>query len=172
MEVESEEELLEEIDAGGRVLSLRPRRDFHGNPELRHRAVHVMVRNRKGDVFLQKRSRKKRIQPGKWDTSVGGHVDPGESYEAAALREVEEELGVTGVELAHLHDYVWQTEVETEHVRTFELTHEGPFRLHPEEIDEGRFFAVEELRSGAQSGTFTPNLVHELGLLGVVRAKP
>lgn len=164
-DVEAEEELLEEIDASGRVLGLRPRREFHGNPELRHRAVHVVVWNRNGALFLQKRSLRKRIQPGKWDTSVGGHVDPGESYEQAAVREVEEELGIIGVELEHLHDYVWQTEVETEHVRTFEATHEGPFRLHPEEIDDGRFFSAAELRTGADSGTFTPNLVHELALL-------
>jgi len=167
MDVESEEELLEEIDVDSRVIGLRQRREFHGNPALRHRAVHVVVKNHDGHVFLQKRSMRKRIQPGKWDTSVGGHVDPGESWEQAATREGREELGVTG-ELDCLHDYVWQTAVETEHVRTYQMIHEGPFVLHPEEIDEGRFFAPEELRNLAPTSVFTPNLVHELGLLGLV----
>ncbi len=169
IDAETEDELLEEIDAEGRVLRLRPRHEFHGNPELHHRAAHVVVRNRAGDVFLQKRSMRKRIQPGKWDTSVGGHVDPGESYEQAAVRELEEELGVTGVELEYLYDYVWHSDVETEHVYTYQIIHDGPFRLHPQEIDDGRFFSSEELATGAGSGAFTPNLVHELELLGLVR---
>jgi isopentenyldiphosphate isomerase len=165
--VENEEELLEVIDADGRVLELRPRREMHGNPELRHRAVHVVVRNRKGEVYLQKRSLRKRIQPGKWDTAVGGHVDPGESYEQAAARELQEELGVSDAGLTPLFAYVWQTEVETEHVQSFALVCEGPFQLHPEEIDEGRFFAPEELGRLIASGACTPNLVHELRLLGL-----
>jgi isopentenyldiphosphate isomerase len=168
MAPETEDELLEVIDADGRVLELRPRREMHGNPELRHRAVHVVVRNRKGEVFLQKRSLRKRIQPGKWDTAVGGHVDPGESYEQAATRELQEELGVGGTDLTPLLTYVWQTEVETEHVKTFALVCEGPFLLHPEEIDEGRFFTRAELARLVASGGCTPNLVHEVGLLGLI----
>jgi len=74
----------------------------HGNPALVHRAVHVLVVNAAGELLLQKRSARKDIQPGKWDTSVGGHLEPGESYFAAALREMREELGLSGLPLTFL----------------------------------------------------------------------
>lgn len=170
--VEQETELLEVVDESGRTLRLAPRSECHGNPSLVHRAVHVFVRDQAGRVFLQKRSLGKRIQPGKWDTSVGGHVDPGESYELAATRELEEELGIELGEFGHLehrHDYVWSTYLETEQVRTFELTCEGPFRLHPQEIDDGRFWTEAELRDAVGQGVLTPNLEHELRLMGISR---
>jgi isopentenyldiphosphate isomerase len=169
---ETETELLEVVDEDGHVLGLAPRSECHGNPSLAHRAVHVFVHDRTGRVFLQKRSLSKRIQPGKWDTSVGGHVDPGESYEVAAARELEEELGIeleTSGRLEHRHDYVWRTRVETELVRTFELTCDGPFRLHPDEIDDGRFWTEAELRAEVGRGVLTANLEHELRLMGILR---
>jgi isopentenyl-diphosphate delta-isomerase type 1 len=172
---ERESELLEVVDETGRVLRLAPRSECHGNPSLVHRAVHVFVFDRAGRVFLQKRSLSKRIQPGKWDTSVGGHVDPGESYEAAAARELQEELGVELTKLGslgqleHRHDYVWRTHIETERVRTFELTCDGPFRLHPEEIDDGRFWTEAELRTAVGQGVLTANLEHELRLMRILR---
>jgi isopentenyldiphosphate isomerase len=172
---EEESELLEVVDETGHVLGLAPRSECHGNPSLVHRAVHVFVRDRAGRVFLQKRSLRKRIQPGKWDTSVGGHVDPGESYEAAAARELEEELGVELTKLGdrgqleHRHDYVWKTHIETERVRTFELTCDGPFQLHPEEIDDGRFWTEAELRAAVGQDVLTANLEHELRLMRILR---
>jgi len=167
------DELLEVLDAEGRVVGLAPRARCHGDPSLAHRAVHVLVRNRHGEYFLQKRSRLKRVQPGRWDSSVGGHVDPGESWLEAARREISEELGIvleTSEQLEHLHDYVWRTSIETELVRTYRLDHDGPFRLHPDEIEEGRFWTEAELRTAAGSGRLTPNLeeeLHRLGVLGV-----
>jgi isopentenyldiphosphate isomerase len=132
--------------------------------------VHVLVRHSKGALFLQKRASTKRVQPGKWDSSVGGHLLPGESYEAAAKRELQEELGITADHLEYLHDYVWRSEIETEHVRTFRVISDGPFRLHPDEIDEGRFWSKRELRDAAGSGAFTPNLEEELRRAGVPKS--
>lgn len=135
--------------------------------------MHVVVRNAAGQIFLQRRSQNKRVQPGKWDTSVGGHVDPGESYEQAARRELYEELGialdpmVAQEALRYRHDYVWRSDIETEHVRTFELTHEGPFALNAAEIDDGRFYDQDELQHDIVHDDLTPNLVHELTLLGL-----
>lgn len=171
---EHDDEFLEVVDELGQVVGAEPRSKCHGDPALAHRAVHVFVRNSRGDLFLQKRALSKRIQPGKWDTSVGGHVLPGESWERAAARELLEELGVRLEDLGgpsalgHLHDYVWRSPVETEHVRTYELAHEGPFRLDSIEIDEGRYWTVDELRAAAGTGVLTPNLEEELRLLGVL----
>ena len=149
-------ELLEVVDAEGRVLRLEKRGRIHGNPSLAHRAVHVFVRSSEGGIYLQKRAHTKRVQPGKWDTSVGGHVNPGESYQQAASRELAEELGVRLEDLGgpssleHLHDYVWRSAIETEHVRTYRLVCDGPFRLEPAEIEAGRFWSDEELRQPPQ----------------------
>lgn len=170
LHAEPPDELLEVIDAAGRVLGLRRRAEIHGDPSLDHRAVHVLVHNAAGALLLQKRSLHKRVQPGCWDTSVGGHVDPGESYEEAALRELGEELGInlpSASALEHRHDYVWRSPIETEHVRTFALVHEGPFTPSPVEIDALRFFTRDELRRAIGSGALTPNLEHELALLGL-----
>ncbi len=167
---ENDGELLEVVDESGRVTGLATRGQCHGDPALAHRAVHVLVRNSKGDLFLQKRAATKRVQPGKWDSSVGGHLLPGESYEAAAKRELEEELGITADHFEYLHDYVWRSAIETEHIRTFAIVSDGPFRLHPDEIDAGRFWRGRELRKAMGSGILTPNLEEELRRIGLAES--
>ena len=166
---ENDGEPLEILDQTGRVIGLATRGQCHGDPTFAHRAVHVLVRNAAGELFLQKSASTKHIQPGKWDSSVGGHLLPGESYEVAARRELEEELGIKADQLAYLHDYVWRSEVETEHLRTFMVIAEGPFRLHPDEIDDGRFWSEQELRQAAGTDILTPNLEEELRRLGILR---
>jgi isopentenyldiphosphate isomerase len=165
-----DDEILDLVDDENRVVATVRRGDCHGNPSCQHRAVHVFVVNR-GAYFLQKRSLAKRIQPGRWDTSVGGHVLSGETYEQAAVKELAEEIGVVVPDASacrRSHDYVWKSPVETEHIRTFILEHEGPFSLQPEEIDEGRFFTVAEMLAAIGTGTLTPNLEVELVQLGLV----
>lgn len=168
------DDLLDVVDERGRTVGTAPRGRCHSDPALAHRAVHVFVRGSDGSLFLQKRARTKRIQPGRWDTSVGGHLVPGEGYEGAAARELLEELGVRLADvggpdaLRRLHDYVWRSPVETEHVRTFEIAWDGPFALQVDEIEEGRFWTVGELRAAAGSGVLTPNLEEELRRLGVL----
>jgi len=166
-----EEEILDLLDEEGAVIGTIARGMCHGDPTRRHRAAHILIRNSAGDYYLQKRSSSKKIQPGKWDSSVGGHIPSGESYEEGAIRELAEELGVQLANPAHLqfaHDYVWQSEVETEHVRTYILEHNGPFACDPEEIDEGRFWTIPELKRSVGGGNLTPNLEEELRKLEVV----
>ena len=90
--------LLDIVDEAGRIVGRETRKCCHGNPALIHRSVHVFVFNSAGELYLQKRSMSKDVQPGKWDTSVGGHLDHGEEYDAAVLREMEEELEHTNIE--------------------------------------------------------------------------
>ncbi len=134
------EEVLDVVDEMDRVVGSAPRRDIHARG-LRHRAVHILVFNGAGDVFLQKRSMAKDMHPGKWDSSASGHVDGGEEYAAAAARELREELGVEADpgELSELGRIEACAETEREFVRVYRVVREGPFQINQAEISEGRF---------------------------------
>jgi isopentenyl-diphosphate delta-isomerase type 1 len=157
-------ELFEIVDERGEVIGTAPRSECHGNPALVHRAAHVLVFNSEGGLLLQLRSMDKDIQPGKWDTSVGGHLAVGETYEQAAAREMGEELGITGVELKYLYDYPLRNEVESENIRSFMVVYDGPVTHQPEEIDDVRYWSVEDIKKNMGSGIFTPNFEQEFGL--------
>jgi isopentenyldiphosphate isomerase len=165
----SAEEMFEVVTETGERVGLAPRSECHSNPKLIHRAVHILVRNSEGRLFLQKRARNKDIQPGKWDTSVGGHVQPGESTPQAALREIREELGASGTP-ALAYEYLWRTERETELVTTFTMNHDGPFTLQAEEIDAGRFWTFEDIEDALGTGVFTPNFEVEFQKLRALRS--
>lgn len=154
-------EYFEIVNEQGEVIGTAPREKCHGNPSLTHRAAHVLVFGTDGRLLLQLRSSKKDIQPGKWDTSVGGHLAPGETYEQAALREMSEELGVGGVELKYLYDYPLRNEVESENIRSFYAVHDGPFDYQSEEIDDIRFFGLDQIKELLGTGIFTPNFEQE-----------
>src|SRR5207253_8505104 len=81
------------VDKKDRILGYASRSDVHGN-NLRHRAVHILIFNQAGEVYLQQRSRWKDRHPLKWDSSAAGHVADGERYDDTAQRELNEELGV------------------------------------------------------------------------------
>jgi len=157
----SGEELLDLVNERDEVTGSARRSEVHGNPALIHRVAHVMVLNDDGGIFLQKRSSAKEVEPGKWDTSVGGHVDRGETYHAAARREMAEELGITGAELRFQHKYLHRNSYESEYVATFTVVWSGKMRLNREEIDEGRFWSAAEIEAERSSGLFTPNFLDE-----------
>lgn len=155
------DELFDIVDRSGRVIGQAPRSACHGNPALIHQAVHVQVFDRLGRLFLQKRAATKDIQPGKWDSSVGGHLKPGESPMEGACRELREELGVYATDLIPAYEYLWESAVETELVRTFALVHDGPFQLQADEMEEGRFWTLDEIAHRLGEGIFTPQFAFE-----------
>ena len=141
------------------------RSECHGNPELIHKSVHVVVLDSSGTkILLQKRALCKDIQPGKWDTAVGGHVDAGECVVDAARRELKEELGIDGTPEIFFTSTI-RNDIESENVTIFKLTCDGPFDFSREEIDEVRFFELELFRDecNRMRDDFTPNLQRELG---------
>ncbi len=157
-------ELFEIVNDAGEVIGTAPREKCHGDPSLVHRAVHVLLFNSKGGLLLQLRSKDKDIQPGKWDTSVGGHLAVGETYEQAAVREMSEELGIEGVKMEYLYDYPLRNDVESENIRSFRAVYDGEVRFQKEEIDAVRFWSLDEVRSTLGKGVFTPNFEQEFGL--------
>jgi isopentenyldiphosphate isomerase len=157
------EERFEIVDEQDRVVGTAPRRTCHGNPALVHRTAHVVVVSHDGRILLQKRSLTKDIQPGKWDTAVGGHLQLGESYEEAARRELAEEIGIAATEPLQLwFDARIRNRVESENVRVFGLRHEGPFVPQAGEVDALRFWSPAEVQAALGTGAFTPNLEAEI----------
>ena len=157
-------------DATGSVVGTAPRSRCHGDPSLLHRSVHVAVFSPDGDLLLQKRKITKDIQPGKWDSAAGGHLAHGETYEAAAVREMSEELGVVPApgSLKVLFDYKVRNEIESENVRVFSCVNAGPFHPQESELDEVRFFSPDDLRERLKKGDtadLTPLLCREIALL-------
>lgn len=158
------EEYFDLVDDSDQVIGRAKRSDCHGNPDLIHRAVHVLVFNRQGELLLQKRSARKDIQPGKWDTSVGGHLDPGENYRQAAVREMTEELGVSGVPLTFLYTSKMRNAIESENIETYLARYDGAIRFEPREIDAVRFWPPHEIEQALGSGLLTPNFEQEWAL--------
>lgn len=156
------EELLEIVNEKGEVIGILPRSKIHGNPSLIHRVVHVLVFNKKGELLLQKRSMNKDVAPGKWDTSVGGHVNPGEDLLEAAYREMKEELGITICEPSFLYTYIHSNPYEGELVHTYSCIYDGEISLNRDEIDEVRFWSLEEISRDIGKGIFSNNFEDEV----------
>lgn len=160
------DEMLTQVTDDDAVVGPVARKRVHGDPALIHRSVHVLVFDPDGRLLLQKRSLSKDTQPGKWDTSVGGHVGFGQSYEEAACREAAEELGLDLKEegLVYLYPSRIRNAVESENIRTFLHVSGGPFRPEPGEIDELRFWTRSEIEAALGRGVFTPNFEEEFAL--------
>jgi len=153
------EELLPVVDEKGKVLGKAPRSMFHfQNEKLLHPVVHLHYFNSKGELYLQYRPMHKKVQPGKWDTAVGGHVTYGENIGDALLRETAEEIGIKGeLKINLFEQYIWETEVERELVFLFTTTSDQLPRPDRKELDGGRFWKVAEIRKSLGKGVFTPN---------------
>ncbi len=137
------EEIFDVVNERDEVIDRKPRSEVH-RLGLRHRAVHVLVFNSRGEMFLQKRSMTKDREPGKWDSSASGHVDSGEDYDAAAVREMREEIGLA---VTRTPERVLRieacNETDQEFVWVYRCKAEGPFQLNADEIERGGWFAPE-----------------------------
>jgi len=155
-------EFLETTDSKGNVTGLAGRSELHGDPSLIHRVVHVLLFNNKGDLLLQKRSQNKDVAPGKWDTSVGGHVNPGEDISDAAKREMQEELGISGCSLKFLYKYLFSNHIESELVSTFSCIYDGEIYFNKEEIDEVKFLDLKSIKENLGTGIFSNHFEKEI----------
>lgn len=153
-------ELLPLVDETGRVVGSATRGECHSGARLLHPVVHLHVFNPQGELYLQKRPNWKDIQPGRWDTAVGGHVDFGETVEAALRREVREEIGLTDFEPRFLTRYVFESRRERELVNVF-TTCTTATPCPSAEVADGRFFSREEIVSRMGTAFFTPNFEQE-----------
>jgi len=137
------EEIFDIVNERDEVVGQNTRREVH-RLGLKHRAVHVLVFNARGEIFLQKRSMKKDIAAGKWDSSASGHLDTGENYDACAVREVREEIGLHLMQAPErLFKISPSRETGWEFCWIYRCINEGPFVLHPDEIETGDWFAPD-----------------------------
>jgi isopentenyldiphosphate isomerase len=156
------DEILEVVDNNGKVQMLAKRSEIHGNPSLIHRVVHVLVFDKEDRLLLQKRSQNKDIAPGKWDTSVGGHVNPMEDILDAAKREMKEELGITECELCFLYSYLFSNHIESELVSTFSCEYNSKFFFNKEEIEEIAFWDIKKIRANLGKNIFSAHFEKDI----------
>ncbi|MDR2550078.1 MAG: NUDIX hydrolase YfcD [Desulfobulbus sp.] len=158
------EELVEIVDQDNNPIGAVTRRIMR-QQNLIHRASYVLVFNREGQLFIQKRTLTKDIYPGYWDLAAGGVVQAGEPYLESAQRELREELGLAGVKLAHLFDQYFEEDGNRVWGRIFSCVSEGPFILQEEEIDYGRFIDLDQIEVLNRTEPVTPDGLALLRLL-------
>ena len=159
-------ELFDVVDDRDQVLRAESREIVHVN-NLLHRAVHMLVFNENGELFLQKRSLWKDRNPGLWDSSAAGHVDSGEDYLSAATRELTEELGIPAPPLEPVGRLTPCETTGWEFIEIYRGTHNGPFHPAPMELETGAFFPMGHIREWAahSPGDFSPVFLECLRLL-------
>ena len=161
---DNQKEMFPIVDEQGNITGAATRGECHNGSKLLHPVVHLHVFNADGELYLQKRPSWKDIQPGKWDTAVGGHVDLGESVDMALRREVREELGITDFTPETVKTYVFESERERELVFVHKTVYNGTI-TPSDELDGGRFWSLEEIRHNLGLGVFTPNFENEYALI-------
>lgn len=160
LQQDNQQEMFPVVDEQGNITGAATRGECHNGSKLLHPVVHLHVFNGQGELYLQKRPAWKDIQPGKWDTAVGGHVDLGESVEMALRREVREELGITEFTPEAVKTYVFESARERELVFVHKTVYNGSI-TPSDELDGGRFWSLEEIRENLGKEVFTPNFESE-----------
>lgn len=159
--MDNQQELFPVVDEDGNILGSITRGEAHNGTKILHPVVHLHVFNSNSELYLQHRPAWKDIQPDKWDTAVGGHVDLGENVEQALKREVSEELGINDFTPESLGHYVFEGPRERELVYVNKTIYDGEVCPNDEELAGGRFWSQEEILEAMGKGIFTPNFEDE-----------
>lgn len=159
------EEWLPIVDEKGKVIGKAPRSVVHGGEKLLHPVVHLHVVNKAKQLYLQKRADDKLVQPGKWDTAVGGHLGLGEGVEDALRREAKEEIGIEVFAPRPIYQYKFESDIEKELVFSFITQYNEKINPPLDEVTEGRFWSIKEIKDNLGKNVFTPNFELEFEML-------
>lgn len=158
---DKKEEMFPVVDENGSIIGAITRGEAHNGTKVLHPVVHLHLFNRKGELYLQRRPYWKDIQPGKWDTATGGHIDLGENVEQALKREVMEELDITDFTPEQLGHYVFESEKEKELIYAYKTVYDGEVTPNDQELAGGRFWSRKEIINNIGKDIFTPNFESE-----------
>lgn len=164
MKKDNSTEIFPIVDEKGNTIGSATRGECHNGSKLLHPVVHLHLFDKEGRLYLQQRPLWKEIQPGKWDTAVGGHVDYGEDIETALIREAREEIGIKDFEPQFLMRYLFESEREKELVYVYCTVHDGEIKPS-DELDGGRFWSIREIEDAKGKEVLTPNFELEFGML-------
>ncbi|MDD6894878.1 MAG: NUDIX domain-containing protein [Prevotellaceae bacterium] len=159
--MDNKKELFPAVDNDGNIVGTITRGEAHGGSMTLHPVVHLHLFNSQGQLYLQQRPEWKDIQPGRWDTATGGHIDLGENVDTALKREVREELGVTDFTPERLGHYIFESKRERELVFVHRTTYDGPVNPNPDELAGGKFWDIDDINANMGKGVFTPNFESE-----------
>lgn len=162
---DNQKELFIVVDKNDKILDYKTRYECHHDKSLIHRVADIAIFNDKGQLLLQKRSQQKDLFPGYYTLSASGHISKGEEYMEAAVRELQEELGITNVELKMAGTIIVESEYETEMVAVFTGNHNGPFQFPADEVESVKFFSLDEIKD---IESLTPVAVNCLKLLKIL----
>lgn len=166
-------EFLDVVNESDEIVGKASKQEIY-EKSLTHRIVHVFVFNDKGEMALHVRSKNSLFCPLYWDTAASGHVQSGESYKEAALRELDEEIGINAeVNLVYKDLYEYTDEYDDPSINkrgiqkglkkflaTLKAVHNGPFKINPEEVEKAEFFSLEEIQEMINNGErFHPELL-------------
>lgn len=161
MNKDNKNELFPWVDDEGNVIGHILRGEAHNGSKKLHPVVHLHVFNSQGELYLQKRPEWKDIQPGKWDTACGGHIDYGENVEQALKREVGEELGIHNFVPEKITSYIFESSIEREYVNVFATVYNSDVNPSKDELEGGRFWTLEDIENNIGQNVFTPNFERE-----------
>ncbi len=161
------DEIFDIVDEKGNFIDTAARTVCHNGSKLLHPVIHLHIFNSKNELLLQKRSKNKDIQPGKWDTSVGGHIDSGEKAEVALKREAFEELGIIidPDKIKFISEYIFESDIEREFVYSYIYKYDGEIKFSKMEIDEVNFYNIDEIKKLIMKNETTINFIKEFSLI-------
>lgn len=158
------EEIFPIVDEFGNTIGKTTRKECHSGSMLLHPVVHLHVFDSQGKLFLQKRSDSKDIQPGLWDSSVGGHIDFGETPEIAVVREAREEINLRNFNPIYITKHIIVNHIERELTYCFYTITDNEISIDHDEVSDGRFWTIEEIAEHIGTGIFTMNFELDFNL--------